>query len=64
MSFSEYRIPVAFYETIFDIYAGSRIANPTKVHQSNNYARHDKCQYCTPSNENGLVYIYKTNEYR
>lgn len=57
MTFSEYRIPVAFYETIFDIYAGSRIANPTKVHQSNNYARHDKCQYCTPSNENGLVYI-------
>lgn len=49
---------VTFYETIFDIYAGSRIANPTKVNQSDNYAHHDKCQYCTPSNEYGLVKRY------
>lgn len=49
------RIPVTFHETISDIYARCRTANPNEVNQSNNYARHDKCQYCTSSNEDGLV---------
>lgn len=53
--FVDYRVPVTIYETISFIYARGRIANPTKINQSNNNAHDDKCQYCTSSHEDGLI---------